>query len=89
MRPGIDEYGQSPLAEAQNDIRALIGELQRSLAEDEQRDPRDYAPQWSEQRYRCVVPCAKADQYEWVRTGKVATVGELAMELGKLTVWCC
>ena len=80
--PGRDRYGQSPLAEAQQDIEHQISTLRGLLSAREQRRPQDYAPQWSQQRYRCVVPCAAAVEYEWVRLCPVITLGELFMELG-------
>ncbi len=77
------EFGHPRSQAALADIVDQIDELQGRLGNARTVDWHAYCPDWAAQRIRCVVPCANAAGYEWVRLGPVATLGELFMQLGK------
>ncbi len=77
------EFGQVRGQVAVADLRAQIDLVQGRLGNAGTVRWEAYFPDWAEQRYRCVVPCAGAGDYEWVRVGPVVTLGELFMQLGK------
>ncbi len=82
-RPPLQAAGWSRFDYAGARTRSEIARLQRLLGGKRKRDHSDYEPDWPRQRHRCVVPCANAAEYEWVRTGEVVTLGELFMRLGE------
>ena len=65
MRPGLDEYGQSPVQHVW-DGTASQARLAQKNSDVEWR-VKDLMPDWAAQRNRCIVPCYKADVYEWLR----------------------
>ena len=78
------EFGHPRSQAALADIADQIDELQGRLGNAGTVDWHAYCPDWAAQRYRCVVPCASAANYEWVRLGPVVTLGELFVKLGRV-----
>ncbi len=77
------EFGHPRSQAALADIVGQVDELQGRLGSARTAGWRAYCPGWAAQRIRCVVSCANAASYERVRSGTVATLGELLTLLGK------
>ena len=43
----------------------------------------DFLPDWSKQVSGILVPCKRAPEFQWYRTGPVVTLGELFLALGQ------
>ncbi len=75
-----DEYGRS----AVNDVFVDIGKQAKEVAGSMRTcKPRDLHPEWKAQVSRLIVPCRKAEEWQWHRAGPVITLGELFLALGK------
>ena len=81
MRPGKDEYGQSPLGCVWSNIRRQATFVSNNSRKE--LDANDLMPDWTAQCNSCIVPCRNVDTHEWLRVGPVITLGELFVCLGE------
>jgi hypothetical protein len=70
-----EERGETPFLVSEDENMLFHKQVRAVATTDE--ELKGLEPDWRRQRYRILCPCRNSDNYMWVRTGSVSSLGHL------------